>query len=403
MTDFPDMRGGAAAGFFVPSDARTLRYAVALSLVALALGLTLALQHFESGRPTLFLFFAAIVAAAWFGGVGPGGLAAAASVPAGLYFYSGALHATHLTLDNYVLFFFFTVCAMAGGFLSSRQRDADARLMRTHRALEIQAAELTAANAALTEEMAERRRAEQALGETQAQLAHAGRLTALGELTASIAHEINQPLGAVATNASCCLRWLEPDKLDLGEAREAALSVVQDANRASEVIKRIRAMASRTAAAHAQVDLNALITDVLALLDRELKRHAIGVETRLAAGLPAVTGDRVELQQVVLNLILNAIEAMTAGGGRSRTLTLATQASGGGVLLTVADNGVGFAGRDPDSIFDAFVTSKDEGMGLGLSICRSIVEAHGGHIGAAARVPHGAVFEITLPVEDGHD
>lgn len=385
------------------AEAPGWRYALALSLVALALGLTLMLQQFESDRPTLFLFFAAIVAAAWFGGVGPGCLAAAASSPAGLYFYSGTLSTAHLRLDNYVLFFFFVACALGGGFLSSRQRDADARLLRTHRELASKAEQLQAANAALTEEMAERQRAEQALSETQAHLAHAGRLTALGELTASIAHEINQPLGAVATNASCCVRWLEPDHFNLDEAREAAQSVVQDANRASEVIKRIRGLASRNTAVVDRIDLNALCRDVEKLLASELARHAVEVETSFDPQLPAITGDRIQLQQILVNLMLNAVEAMPQAGERKRVLTLTTRHNVSGVTLTVADNGIGFEGRDPDSFFDAFVTSKSEGLGLGLSICRSIVEAHGGRISAVQRVPHGAEFDIFLPIEGDHD
>lgn len=382
-----------------PSDGRILRYALALSLVVLALALTLGLQHFDSGRPSLFPFFTAIVAAAWFGGVGPGCLAAAASAPAGLYFHSGAPSAMHLTVDNYVLFVFFAFCAMAGDFLSSRRRDADARLLRTQGELAIKRAELQSANAALTGEMAERRRAEQALGETRTRLAHAGRLTALGELTASIAHEINQPLGAIAINASCCLRWLEPGELNLDEAREAALSVVQDSNRASEIIRRIRAMASRGTAEHDTIDLNALTANVLSFLDGELRHHDVMVETALDMALPGVTGDKVQLQQVILNLALNAIEAMAGTTERQRILTLTTRSGTDGVVLTVTDNGVGFAGREPEDFFDAFVTSKSEGMGLGLSICRSIVEAHGGRIAAARRAPEGAVFEIRLPIE----
>ena len=352
------------------------RYGVALAFVLLALGLTLVLQHFEADRPTLFLFFAAIVAAAWFGGVGPGCVAAAASLPAGLYFYSEELHSVSITLDNVVLFFFFVVCAMAGGLLSSHQRDA---------------------NRALTQEIAERRRAEQALADTREKLAHAARLTALGELTASIAHEINQPLAAVMMNASSCRRWLDDAHLDLDEAREAAASVVQDSNRASEVIKRIRALVKRVPAERGAVAINALVDDAMALVERELRRNDIAVRTELAAGLPAVMGDAVQLQQVVLNIVLNAMEAMT--NAPARVLDLQTRLEGSEIMLTIADTGAGFEGRDPHTVFDAFVTSKADGLGLGLSICRSIVESHGGHMAAWQREPRGAVLQVALPIE----
>jgi C4-dicarboxylate-specific signal transduction histidine kinase len=386
-----------------PLDMRITRYGLALSLVALALSLTLVLQHYESGRPTLFLFFAAIVAAAWFGGGGPGCLAAAASVPAGLYFYSASLPGLSVTLDNVVLFFFFVVCAMVGGLLSSRQREAEISLQRTHRQLEIKAAELSATNEALTAEMAERRRAELALADTRATLAHAARLTAMGELTASIAHEVNQPLAAVGTNASCCVRWLEPDNFRPEDAREAAASVVQDVNRASEVIKRIRAMVRRAPTERTALDLNHLVSDAMPLLDNELRRHGIDVVTDFENPLPGILGDRVQLQQVILNIVLNAAEAMS-GVARARVLTLRTRMHGAEtVALTVTDTGIGFGGRAPDEMFDAFVTSKPDGMGLGLSICRSIVETHGGHMSASQGEPNGAIVDVVLPVEASHE
>lgn len=381
------------------TDLKVTRYALALTLVLLAFGLTMVLKQFEAGRPTLFLFFAAIVAAAWFGGVGPGCVAAAASLPCGFYFYHLALPSTSITLNNVVLFFFFLICAMAGGFLSSRQRNAENGLQRAHRQLETKAAELLTANVALRDEMAERRRAELALADTRTKLAHAARLTALGELTATIAHEINQPLAAVTTNASCCLRLLEPAHFDVDEAREAAASIVQDADRASEVIKRIRAMVRRTPPERIAIDVNALAADVLALLDTELRRTGVEVRTAFAPRLPDIFGDRVQLQQVLLNVTMNAMEAMADIAGPRRIEIDTSRTGSDTVEVTVRDTGVGFDGRAPDTFFDAFVTSKADGMGLGLSICRSIVEAHGGHMHAARNEPRGAVLRIVLPVE----
>ena len=377
-------------------DARASRHVLALAVVGLALCLTLVLQHFVSARPPLFPFFAAIVAAAWFGGVGSGCLAAAAALPAGFYYSPETLRAVSIATDNVELFFFFVVCAMAGELLGSRQRDAKDNLHRAQ--LERTATELSSTNDALRLEMAARRRAEQALADTRAKLAHAARLTALGELTASIAHEINQPLTAVSTNANCCLHWLEAAHLDLDEAREAAASVVQDSNRANEVIRRIRAMVRSAPPERGPVDLNTVVREGLALVEAELRRNGIEAALALAPSLPTITGDAVQLQQVVLNVVLNAMDAMTAAP--ARTLVLRTACDGGrAIVLTASDTGMGFGGRDPNRMFDAFVTTKSEGMGLGLSICRTIVEAHGGRMSAREAAPRGAVIEIVLPVE----
>ena len=383
---------------------RFARYGLALVLVALALALTLVLQHFESTRPTLFLFFAAIVAAAWFGGVGPGCLAAALSIPAGLYFYSSAVHALTINLDNLVMFFFFAACALAGGVLSSRQRAVESGLQRTHEELQAKAAELTRANDALKTEMAERRRTEDTLRETQARLTHAARLTAMGELVASIAHEINQPLAALLTNAGSCVRWLQEDNLDIAEARDAAESVVQDGTRASEVIRRIRAMVRRTPPEKRDLDVNALVREAIPLLERELRQQRVEVDLALAESLPPVSVDPIQLQQVILNLLLNSIEAMSGIGARPRRLNIGTRRTSlDEVEVEIADTGGGFASDDPENAFEAFVTSKPDGLGLGLSICRSIVEGYGGRISAAQREPFGAVVRVLIPSEKPHD
>lgn len=379
-------------------DVRASRYAASLALVAVALCLTLLLQQFESGRPTLTLFFAAIVVAAWLGGVGPGCVATAAALPAGFYFYTKPLHTVAITTDNVMLFVFFVTCAMAGGLVSTRQRGMRDSLDRAHSELAFKAIALSSTNDALRIEMTERRRAELALADTRAKLAHSARLMALGELTASIAHEINQPLAAVATNANCCLHWLEPAHFDLAEAREAAAEVVQDSTRANEVIRRIRAMARGVPPERGPVDLNAVVREALALVDAELRHN--GVETRLALAkdLPTVPGDALQLQQVVLNVVLNAVDAMKETTARLLELRTAGDRMGT-VVLTASDTGLGFGEREPNSVFDAFVTTKPDGMGLGLSICRTIVEGHGGHMSAREAMPRGAVIETVLPVE----
>ncbi len=384
-------------GFPDNANSTVMRYVLALAFVLFALALTLLLQHVEQDRPTLFLFFAAIVAAAWFGGAGPGCFAVAASIPAGLYFYSAALHTFSITVDNVVLFVFFGSCAIAGGFLSSRQREAEESLQRTHRQLEIKAGELQHTNTALLSEIAERRRAELALRDAQAELARVARLTTMGELAASIAHEINQPLAAVVTNAGTCLRWLDSGRVDLDEARTAAQRIIRDGNRASEVIGRIRAMVRKALPARAPLDINDIIRVSLTLLDGELKKQRIKLRLGLAPDVGPIRGDRILLQQVLLNLILNAIEAMSLVDDRHRELFLQSgRRRDGAIFVSVQDTGPGFLAGTLDKIFDAFVTTKPNGMGLGLSICRSIVEAHGGVLSASPARPRGAVFEVTL-------
>ena len=383
--------------YVVERDTKFSRYMLATGFVGLALILTLLLQHVEQDRPTLFLFFAAIVASAWFGGTGPGCFAVVASIPPALYFYFAALHTFAITVDNVVLFIFFGSCAVAGGVLSSRQREAEEVLQSTHRQLELKARELQNANSVLLNEIGERKRTELALREAQTELATVARLTTMGELAASIAHEINQPLAAIVMNAGACMRWLEPARFDLVEARDAAQRIIRDGNRASEVIGRIRAMVRNALPERAPFEVNALVIDCIALLRNELAKHLVNVSLDLAEGLAPVRGDRILLHQVVLNLITNAQEAMALVHDRPRLLCVRTTRRRCGTLaLAVIDNGPGIIAESHDRIFDAFVTTKAHGMGLGLSICRSIVEAHGGTLSAVPSLPYGTVFEVTL-------
>jgi len=228
--------------------------------------------------------------------------------------------------------------------------------------------------------------------------AWATRPMAIDELSASIAHEIKQPLAAVVTNANACLRWLANDPPNLDEAREAAKRVVRDGRRASEVIESIRSQARKGRTERAPVDVNDLVHEVLALTHHERQRHRVSVQTELSAEVPRVLGNRIQLQQVALNLIMNGIEAMTAVTGRPRLLLVRSQADeSGGALIAIEDSGIGLDPRITNRIFDTFFTTKPSGMGLGLSICRSIVEAHGGRLWASPRAPHGAIIRFTLP------
>ncbi len=241
--------------------------------------------------------------------------------------------------------------------------------------------------------------AERALREAQAALAHVTRVTTLGELTASIAHEVNQPLAAVVANAEACLRWLDRQTPDLAAARRSAGWVIDDANRASEVIRRVRALANKTDIEKMPLDINNVVRDVIALTQRELSSHDVSLRTDLAATLPMIIGDRVQLQQVIINLVMNGIEAMQPVTERERELVIRSgQDETQQVLISVMDRGVGISAANADRLFNAFFTTKSSGMGMGLSICRSIVEAHGGRLSASGNDGPGATFQFVLPV-----
>lgn len=244
----------------------------------------------------------------------------------------------------------------------------------------------------------DRKRAEEALQKAQAELAHVTRVTTMGALTSSIAHEVNQPLAAVVTNANAALRWLAARPPDLDEVRETLGRIVRDGHRASEVISRVRALLKKTALVKAPVDVNGLIEDTVALVHGEVRRHRILLRTELAHSLPPVAGDRVQLQQVILNLVMNGIESLKKVADRPRELMVSSRPDdSGAVLVAVQDTGIGLAQQDEERVFEAFYTTKAEGLGMGLAICRSIIEVHGGRLWASADEPRGAVFRFTLP------
>jgi PAS domain S-box-containing protein len=241
------------------------------------------------------------------------------------------------------------------------------------------------------------RRSQAHLAEAQAELAHVTRVTALGELTASIAHEISQPLAAVVTNADASLRWLSGDSPDLAEAREAIRRISRDGRRAGDVISRMRSLFKKAGASKDRLDLNEAIEEVITLTETEASRKKVALRTELAADLPPIMGDRVQLQQVVVNLILNAIEAMATVKDRERDLVIRTQlGEGDEIRVAVRDSGIGVDPLSAERIFDAFHTTKPGGLGTGLSISRSIVESHGGHLWAASNDGPGATFQFTL-------
>ena len=246
---------------------------------------------------------------------------------------------------------------------------------------------------------AERSRAEHALREAQAELAHVTRVMTMGELAASIAHEINQPLAAVVTNANACLRWLTGPIPNLDEARAAVARIARDGNRASDVIGRIRALVKKSATEQAHLDINEVIQEVLGLIQTEIRKNEVVLRRKLAPDLPRILGDRVQLQQVILNLMMNGIEAMSAVTDRSRDLLIRScRYESDKVLIAVQDSGTGLETESLDHLFTAFFTTKPKGIGMGLAISRSIIEAHGGKLWASPNDGPGATFQFTLHV-----
>jgi PAS domain S-box-containing protein len=270
-------------------------------------------------------------------------------------------------------------------------------------------------------DLSEQKRAEEALQKAQSELAHVTRVTTLGEMTASIAHEINQPLAAIVTNANAGLRWLASDLPNLEETRQAIRRIIRDGNRAGDVISRMRALFKKAPAAEEPVDINELIKEVLALTQTELQKNRISLQAQFANDLPIVMGDKIQLQQVILNLLVNAIQAVSAVSDGRRELCVSSlkvtdidakaakdiadsktsiQPEPTQVLIAVRDSGPGLDPQRLNHLFDAFYTTKPQGLGMGLTISRSIVEAHGGRLRAKANTPRGAVFEFTLPIRD---
>ena len=247
-------------------------------------------------------------------------------------------------------------------------------------------------------DITERKRAAEALQQMHEQLAHANRVATMGQLTASIAHEIAQPIGAVYNRANAAINFLNKDPPDLEEVREAISRIADAADRAREIIGRIRDQVKNRAATKRIFDLNQAIEEVLLLAGNAITKDAIVVQADFAKDLPPVQGDRVQLQQVALNLILNALEAMRSIDGRLKELRMITEATDAGdVVVTVSDTGPGIAPENLERIFEPFFTTKSSGVGIGLSICRSIIEAHGGSLRAGANQPRGTMFQFTLP------
>ena len=249
---------------------------------------------------------------------------------------------------------------------------------------------------AIIVDITDRVHAEGALQRSQAELARVSRLTTMGELTTSIAHEINQPLAAIVASGNACRRWLEGQNLT--RAKDSMERVIADADRASEVIKRVRSLASHTAPERFELNINLVVKEVLAITRGELQTRQVSLQLDLNDDIPLVSGDKVQLQQVVLNLVMNAIDAMATVTDRRRVLSIRSQhCDGGGALVTVQDCGPGIEPENAERIFQPFFTTKPGGMGMGLSISRSILDAHGGRLWASPALPCGSAFHFSLP------
>lgn len=393
-----------------PAGHRLLKALVPYVLSALAVGLavaaTLLFDIVAPQAPTMFLLFGAIVAVAWFLGTGPGWLSVALATVSADYFFIPPIHVLELGSKDIPWLIAFVASAAATNAFSLRRRAIEEMSGVIRDELERRVRERTAslqlANDRIAAEMAERSRAEAALRETRNELARAARIAAAAELTASIAHEINQPLAAVVSNGEAALNWLKRTPPAPAKVHDSIVATVAAGERAAEVIRRIRSLIARGAIVQTEVDINDLVRSVMVLAGPELTRRGVVAECRYARRLPLILGDRVQLQQLMLNLVNNAAEAMSDVARGKRMLVVRTlRVDDGDIRIVVEDSGHGLSDADIGRMFDPFYSTKNDGMGMGLSICRTIVESHGGTIRATSRMPTGAHFEVDLPTKAG--
>jgi signal transduction histidine kinase len=379
-----------------PKPPAVLRYGVAVLSVIAALIISRLLDIYLVTAPAS-LFLCAIMFSAWFGGIRPGLLAVALSLLGFKYYFVTPLYSLAVEIKEVPRLIIFILSSLFVGALSAAQRRATESLRSARDDLSRAVQELRGTNEALHAENAERQRAEEALRNAQADLAHATRVTTLGELAASIAHEVNQPITASVTNAKTCVRWLAGDAPNIEEARDAAMRSAKNGTRAAEIIGRIRLLFQKGGAKRELVDVNEVIEEMVLLLRVEATRYSVSIRTDFAADLPQVMADRVQLPQVIMNLIMNSIEATKDIEGPREIVVKSEPAENEQLLVSVSDTGVGLPTEQADRVFDAFFTTKLHGTGMGLSISRSIVESHGGRLWVNGNAPRGATFHITLP------
>lgn len=388
------------------SDRRRTRvlsgYVVAALSVGVAAFITLKLGSVI--KHTATLFFCSVMLTSWYGGLWPGVFAALLSVVALDYYFIPPLYALGISLEEAPDVIVFVATALFIGWLSGNQKRTQELLSQARDQLDAKVQERTAelkrANEQLQSEITEREAAQEGLIRAQAEIARITRITTMGELAASIAHELNQPLGSIVTSGDACLRWLAAKPPDLDEVRQAVEAIIRDGTRASSVLVRTRGLLRREERLRERLDINDVIREVIALLDGELRRNGASLRTKMPENLSPVVVERVLLQQVILNLIMNAMEAMRAVSDRARVLCIQTEEQpSGSIVVRIQDSGVGIDPEHSSRMFEAFYTTKVQGIGMGLTISRSIIEAHGGRLWAVANDEPGSTFCFTLPID----
>jgi C4-dicarboxylate-specific signal transduction histidine kinase len=380
----------------------SLSFLVAVISVGIPVIVTLKLGTVIKDAATLF--FCSVMFSSWYGGLWTGFFSALLSVVALDYYFIPPLYALGLGPAEAPDMIAFVATALFISWLNGGQKRAKESLRRARDELDAKVRERTAelekANHQLQLEIVEREAAEEGLIRAQTEIARIARITTMGEFAASIAHELNQPLGSIVTSGDACLRWLAAKPPDLDEARQAVAAIIRDGTRASRVLARIRELLSRGERQRERLDINDVIREVVALSEGELRRNEIALQTEMPADLPPVVVDRVLLQQVVLNLIINAVEALRVVSDRARVLRIRTQElASNSIVVLVQDSGVGLNPKHSDRMFEAFYTTKPEGIGMGLTISRSIIEAHGGRLWALANDGPGCSLCFALPIE----
>jgi len=377
------------------------RYVVTIILVTATVVLAKLLERYWQSTPFVSLFLCAIMFSAWFGGLRQALLSTTLLVLAFDYYFLPPTHSLVPNLNELPRLVLFAGSALLVGLMSAAQRRTAESLEQARDELAANLQELKKANNALHKEIAERRLAEAALQKAQANLAHMTRLTTMGELSASIAHEVNQPLTAIVNNANACITLLAGGDQNFEEIREALTEIVDDADRASAVIQRVRKLAKRAPTERSPLDLRVVVNDVLTLARYASAARCVQIRPDLPNDLPLVSGDRVQIQQVLLNLVVNGMDAMDTVEESKRILRICgrseTRNGIAEVLLSVQDSGTGLRPEEADRLFEAFYTTKPDGMGMGLAISRSIIEAHGGRLWAEPNQGPGATFLFSLP------